>query len=280
MRITGWIGLIVIIVAEILLFQGNQFIGLHFTPIQWWAYILLMDALIEKFWKKSYIFQYPGEFILMILYSFGCWLIFEIYNWYYIPNWYYTALSENLVYRWIGYFIAFTTIFPGIFLTTRFLNYIGLFKNWHMKEWHLNKRKLLLWSVVGLLFLIFPFFYSSPYIFAIVWLGFILLLDPINYYLGYDSILGDFAKGRLARFLNLMLAGYICGILWEFWNYWAIRKWIYTVPFTQDIKIFEMPIAGFSGFGPFAIECFCMYEFLKGISKKIFKKMPMDEQSL
>lgn len=280
MRITGWIGLIVMIVMEILLFKGNRIVGLNFTPIQWWAYIFFMDALIEKIWEKSYIFHYTTEFILMSLYSFGCWLIFEFYNIYYINNWYYTELPEEWFYRWLGYLAAFSTIFPGIFLTTRFLNYTGLFDKLAIKEWKLSKMKLFLWSFVGFVFLIFPFFYSSAYIFAIVWLGFILLLDPINYNLGFDSILSDFAEGKVQRFLNLMLGGYICGILWEFWNYWAIRKWIYTVPFTQDIKIFEMPLAGFSGFGPFAIECFCMYEFLKGISKKIFPKLAFDKNTI
>jgi len=29
------------------------------------------------------------------------------------------------------------------------------------------------------------------------------------------------------------------------------------------VRIFEMPLAGFLGFGPFAWEYFCMYEFAK-----------------
>jgi hypothetical protein len=280
MRITGWVALCILIISEILLFKGNKIVGLNFTPIQWWAYIFLMDAIIEKKWGKSYIFKYTFEFILMSLYSFGCWLIFEFYNIYYIKNWYYTELPENWVYRWIGYLAAFSTIFPGIFLTTRFLNYMGLFKNLKIKEWNLTKTKLFVWSFVGFVFLIFPFFYSSQYIFALVWLGFILLLDPVNYYLGFDSIASDFARGKPQRFINLMLGGYICGLLWEFWNYWSLRKWIYTLPFTPDIKIFEMPIAGFSGFGPFAIECFCMYEFLKGLTKKVFPKLNYEKDTI
>jgi hypothetical protein len=55
-----------------------------------------------------------------------------------------------------------------------------------------------------------------------------------------------------------MAAGLLCGMLWEFWNYWAATKWIYTVPFFDRFKIFEMTAPGFLGFIPFALECYAM----------------------
>jgi hypothetical protein len=55
------------------------------------------------------------------------------------------------------------------------------------------------------------------------------------------------------------VAGLICGILWEFWNFWAPTKWIYTVPFFEEGKIFEMPVLGFLGFPPFAVSAYVMY---------------------
>ena len=58
--------------------------------------------------------------------------------------------------------------------------------------------------------------------------------------------------------IKLITAGLICGILWEFWNFWALTKWIYTVPFFEDLKLFEMPLAGFFGFPPFTVECYVM----------------------
>ena len=65
--------------------------------------------------------------------------------------------------------------------------------------------------------------------------------------------------------LTLMAAGMICGLLWEFWNYWAGAKWIYTVPFTRHSKYFEMPLLGLLGFPPFALECFAMYHFTRSL---------------
>ena len=64
---------------------------------------------------------------------------------------------------------------------------------------------------------------------------------------------------RPGRLINLMLSGLICGVIWEFWNYWSGTKWIYNVPILPDLKIFEMPVLGFGGFPPFAVECFVMY---------------------
>jgi hypothetical protein len=69
--------------------------------------------------------------------------------------------------------------------------------------------------------------------------------------------------GVYDRVINLLLAGVICGGLWEFWNFWARAKWIYTVPIFGDIKIFEMPVLGYFGFPPFALECFTMYIFTR-----------------
>ena len=45
-----------------------------------------------------------------------------------------------------------------------------------------------------------------------------------------ESILGDLREGRYGRLINLLIAGLVCGLLWEFWNYWAGAQWIYNVP--------------------------------------------------
>jgi hypothetical protein len=101
-------------------------------------------------------------------------------------------------------------------------------------------------------------------------MGFFFLLDPINLSSGTDSVLGELEKGKLEGFLSYLTAGFICGLFWEFWNYWAMTKWLYVwdggasgVPFTQNLKYFEMPLAGFLGFGPFALEYRAMYQFCR-----------------
>ena len=65
------------------------------------------------------------------------------------------------------------------------------------------------------------------------------------------------------RLVNLSLSGLLCGALWEFWNFWAGAKWHYSVPIMERWKIFEMPLPGYFGFPPFALECFTMYVFVR-----------------
>ena len=105
----------------------------------------------------------------------------------------------------------------------------------------------------------------APFLAAPVFLGFIFLLDPINRRLGEETITRD-------RAINLLLSGLVCGVLWEFWNYWARAKWLYTVPIMQEWKIFEMPLPGYLGFPPFTIECFTMYTFVRALYRSFFSR--------
>jgi hypothetical protein len=106
----------------------------------------------------------------------------------------------------------------------------------------------------------------ARYMAAPIWLGFIFLLDPINTRLGAERLMPG---GRADRVINLALSGLLCGVLWEFWNYWAHAKWHYTVPIMQQLKIFEMPVPGYFGFPAFALECFTMYVFVRRLFTRL-----------
>ena len=44
------------------------------------------------------------------------------------------------------------------------------------------------------------------------------------------------------------------------WNYLALPRWYYTVPFVGALPhLFEMPLPGFVGYLPFALELYAMY---------------------
>ncbi len=115
----------------------------------------------------------------------------------------------------------------------------------------------------------------AAYLAAPVWLGFIFLLDPINDALGFESLSRDLRRGSTARLVNLLLSGLLCGVLWEFWNYWSRSKWHYTVPIMQNHKMFEMPLPGYLGFPPFALECFTMYVFVRGLLGRFTSPRPV-----
>jgi len=109
-----------------------------------------------------------------------------------------------------------------------------------------------------------PLAFVSVWLVPLVWVGWALLLEPLNYRRGWPSWLADIGRGDASRLLALLASGAVCGALWEFWNYWAAARWTYTVPYLGGIRIFEMPMLGYLGFLPFALEVYAMYHWLRG----------------
>jgi len=269
----GWIGVIIIVIAEILLIFDIKIVKILFTPIVWTGYILFIDAALNKLGGKSYLIHKRKEFLLMLPVSLGCWLIFEAYN-LHLRNWDHVNLPENMVVRIIGYVWSFITIFPGVLITSEVIDHLNIFERFKTRNFVISKRTLIFWLLIGASFLIVPLILPaiySKYLFALVWLGFVFLLDPINALLGEHSLFIDLRTGKISKLFSLFLSGVICGFLWEFWNYWAATKWIYILPFLQEPKIFEMPVVGFLGFLPFAVECYVMWIFIKAIIQKLLK---------
>jgi len=78
------------------------------------------------------------------------------------------------------------------------------------------------------------------------------LMTAIGDQMGSKSLRRDIRSGDLSRLAALLVAGWVCGILWEFWNYWAEARWVFTFPIWREWKLFAMPLPGYLGFPPFA----------------------------
>ncbi len=259
----GLIGLFVVIMAELLLFLKVKPVMIFFTPLVWTGYILFVDNLILKLQGESLIYNRRKEFFFMLPISVALWLVFEFYN-IFLDNWHYINLPRLWI-RLIGYTWSFATIWPAILETAELFRALHLFDKLKISKRSISPRILRASICIGAIFLIIPVAFPSRYLAAPVWLGFIFLLGPINYFLRTKSLLRDLEEGRLNILFSLLLSGLACGVLWEFWNYWAQTKWVYTVPILGKVKIFEMPIIGYLGFLPFAVECYVMYNFVARI---------------
>jgi hypothetical protein len=234
------------------------------TPFAWTGYILLIDGIVYRLRGSSWLTANRREFVFLAIISIPLWVVFEGYN-LLIENWYYINLPENLIVRYFGYAWAFATISPGIFQTAELVAALrGSTADSRLSTADYRLSTTDYASIaVGTAMLAWPLVWPSPYLAAPVFLGFIFLLDPLNARAGDESLLRDLRAGHHERLLNLLVAGFICGGLWEFWNFWARAKWIYTVPIFGDIKVFEMPVLGYFGFPPFALECLVMYVFIR-----------------
>lgn len=263
----GWLGLGIIVVAEILLFVRQPFVARWFTPIVWTGYILFADGLALRLRGHSLIHDRPREALMLAWISVGCWLLFEAYN-IRLRNWYYVNVPEHpIVRRWANLW-SFATIMPGMFETADVLDGLGFLHGVRSKPRTFSPTLVSATSVVGVGFVVIPPLLPlriARYTFGFVWMGFILLLEPINMQLGADSPLGKWARGDPRPVLRLLAAGMICGLLWEFWNFWATAGWRYTVPWPLDFgpHYFRMPVLGLLGFPPFAWESWAMFQFLR-----------------
>jgi hypothetical protein len=265
-------GLAIMIVSEAATLAGSEPFASWNTPICWTGFILFADAIVYRARGNSWLRSSPREFAALALVSIPLWVVFEGYN-LVIRNWIYAGLPENPALRLFGYAWSFATIWPAIFEGAELAS---LARQRAGKAGKAGKAGREMHSPPGLpalpalpalsiaggaLMLASPFLVSpaiARYMAAPVFLGFIFLLDPINRRLGEEALTRE-------RTINLLLSGLLCGVLWEFWNYWSRAKWIYTVPIMQQWKVFEMPLPGYLGFPPFAVECCTMYVFVRAL---------------
>lgn len=263
----GWLGLGILGVAEWLMFRGVKPVATYFTPIAWTAYLLVADAAVLALRGHSRLQEAPRRLAGLAFLSIPLWLTFELYN-LRLHNWTYVGVPKGWAAALLGYAWSFATIWPAIFETADLVEALG----WSRKArpLALSPRGERLVAGTGAVMLLVPLALPqrmAAYLFGLVWLGFALLLDPVNRWRGWPSILGDFREGRRSRLWSLLIAGWVCGWLWEFWNEWAAAKWHYIFPMFQQWKVFEMPAPGFLGFLPFAVECFTLYAFAAGMLK-------------
>src|SRR5713226_2965022 len=163
----GYAGGLIIVVAEALLFSGNQLVGHWFTPIVWTGYILFVDALVYKLKGRSLLTNDRLELLVIAIISIACWWLCEFYN---APRfwnsnlelwWHYHNLEPNLFLRRVGYDWAFATIFPALFETAELFT-ITVFKRQKQRAAiRFSKPTLVVIAVLGAVGSIAPFVFPS-----------------------------------------------------------------------------------------------------------------------
>ena len=256
----GLIALPIFALTHLLLLLRVEFILTWFYPIVWWSYIFILDSIVYYRTGQSLIWDGGRRFWLMAGWSAMIWLVFEAFN-LRLENWWYHNVIVERWLRWIGVIIAFATVVPLLAQTERLFDSLGLFETARTPRLAVTPRLLRYCQIIGAGMLIVCL--AAPrYAFPLVWGGFVFLLEPVNYRSGAPSLLREWEQGSLRRSYRLLAAGLLAGVLWEFWNFWAAARWSYTVPIFGELKIFEMPILGFLGFPPFALEAYVIYQFL------------------
>lgn len=262
--IHGWIGLLLI--ALFWYFNwGLAGLRTHwaFFPL-WLGYILTVDALVFYRTGRSWLTRNPRSFALLFPLSAPLWWIFEALN-VRANYWLYTPIDSfsNLEY-FLYCTLNFSVVLPAVLITAQlFWSYSWL--RGLRPGWKVGRRPstvllffLLGWAMLAAM-LIWP-----QYGMAFLWMSLFFILDPVNFWMGRPSLIRRTAEGDWRLVFALWLGGLACGFFWELWNFYSSPKWLYQVPYVDFWHIFEMPLPGYLGYLPFALELYAMYGFFEG----------------
>jgi hypothetical protein len=261
----GWVGLALIAVFWPLnwLMPGLR-TAWAFFPL-WLGYCLTIDALVLRARGTSFFTRSGRLYLGLFLVSAPAWWIFEGLN-LRIQNWVYRGADA---FSPLGYFLMatlnFSIVIPAIFGAAELVAGAGFVRR--LKPWVTlrgDRRTMAIffalgWLMLGLM-LVWP-----RYFFPFAWLSLLFLLEPINTWLGHHSITEWTGRGDWRPVVSLFLGGLLTGFFWEMWNFFAYPKWIYQIPGVGFLHIFEMPILGYLGYLPFALELYALYHLVLGL---------------
>jgi hypothetical protein len=258
----GLAGLGIILAGELFLLAGNEWVGTYFTPLVWTGYIIFADALVSARAHKSPLTAHRREFVLLVPISIVTWYAFEGLN-LVLKNWSYVNLPPTAAGRWLGYAWSYATISPAIFVTAELTESVAGERLRGRRPLKFGRKAETAFFFAGLFLIVIILLVPSPWLAPLPWIGALLLFEGINDRLGIGSFSRMFRDGDYSLFVSLLVSGMICGILWESWNFWALTRWNYNVPYLSGVRLFEMPVLGYLGFPPFALECYLMYRFVR-----------------
>ena len=228
--------------------------------LAWWSYIVAADDLNRRRSGRSLLRDRPRRFLWLAGVSVLWWTLFEAMN-LRLGNWYYVMDPPARATRWAGGILAFATVLPGIVETLELVENLGVLRRIRIAPVRWTRVKEGACLALGGACFALPLLWPDLF-FPLTWGSFVFLLEPWNRRHARRSFLRDLEAGEAGPFCRTLAAGLLCGVLWETWNYWARSKWIYTVPVFEEMKLFEMPLLGFLGFPPFAVECVVLLRFV------------------
>jgi hypothetical protein len=219
--------------------------------LSWWSTILLLDTVVFLRKGASMLLSRPKAFVALALASAGYWLLYETAN-LRLANWYYAGIPPDPWTRSVGVIVSFATVLPGVLEIHSAISPRSEPTPIELPRPSRALRRT--FAIGGWLFLVLPLLVPR-FAYPLIWGPAFLLLEPWLASRDDRALLGRWLAGDRRPLLRMLLAGAIAGLLWECWNSHSPAKWIYTVPFFEDSKLFEMPWFGFVGFVPFALGC-------------------------
>ncbi|MBW8011360.1 MAG: hypothetical protein FVQ83_08985 [Chloroflexi bacterium] len=266
--IHGWIGLGLVIVFWTL---NWSLAGLRtqwgFFPL-WLGYCLTVDALVFVRKGSSLLTRSLSKYAGLFLISAPGWWLFEILNlrtqnWIYDGREYFTDFEYFILAS-----ISFSTVMPAVFGSAELASTFGWIK--HIKKGPRFGSEPMTVSIVfveGLLMLSMLLVWPRIF-FPLMWLSIYFIIEPVNVWLGNTSLVRHTSNGNWRPVFSLWVGGLMCGFFWEMWNFYSYPKWVYQIPLLDFAHVFEMPLLGYGGYIPFAMELFALYHLVNRFTSK------------
>lgn len=251
---------VVLIAAVVLRAYDIPPVPTWFYVFAWYPTLVLLDQGVVLLGGESLLAR-PRRLVAMLWWSALIWFLFEAIN-FRLENWYYVFLPVGRAARWVGITVSLATVVPAVLLPERLLDRLGAWRDLRWRPLALRPEYLRIAFGIGsttlVLVLAFP-----RYLYPLTWGAIWLIVEPLLYRVRPEcSLFRDIERGRWGRIARIMAGGLVAGALWESLNSMARGRWIYTVPFLEHWKIFEMPPVGFLGFSFFALEVWSLYHLL------------------
>jgi hypothetical protein len=254
----GWVGAILVAVCWPLnwMLPGGRTAYLFF-PL-WLGYIFVVDALVWKRLGHSLWSRSRKGFVLLFVVSAPVWWLFELINlrtgnWEYLGSELYGPLRFDLLST-----ISFSTVIPAVFETAELMRSFGWMQRFASgPRIRATPVTFVGLFVVGLAMLLAMLIWPKIF-YPFVWTSLVFIFEPINYWTGRPYFLKQLRDGDWRIVIALSLGALVCGFFWEMWNYYSFPKWTYHIPGLGFLRIFEMPLLGYGGYVPFALELYAI----------------------
>ena len=261
----GWVGLALVAVFWPLnwLAPGQRTLWAFF-PL-WLGFILTVDGLVVLRKQTSLFTRSRGKFAGLFLISVFCWWLFEIlngraHNWQYLGTGH-LGLSAYLILSSINFSIVIPAVFEASELASTFPFIRKARPGLVIRG---DRLTTLAFFVVGWVMLALLLAWPK-YFFPFLWLSLFFIQEPINIWLGHRALADWTGKADWKPVYSLWIGVLMTGFFWEMWNFFAWPKWVYSVPGVDFLHIFEMPLLGYGGYIPFAMELYAFYHLVVGL---------------
>jgi hypothetical protein len=205
-----WLGVLLLAVCWPLNWTVRGGTAYLFFPL-WLGYVLVVDALVlsrtgSSLWSRS-----RRDFVLLFVASSPVWWLFEIINqrtnnWEYLGTAKFTEAQYYLLCT-----ISFSTVMPAVFETAELARTFRWLERVPPGS-RISSAQLLKWAMFlsGAAMLALALGWPR-YCYPFVWSSLVLMLEPVNSWLGRRSLLQDLQRGDWRPVLSLAVGALICG---------------------------------------------------------------------